>query len=263
MVGSRPDGVADAGVLLVNFVGGIADMRPFADVFGDGRTVEAWDRFFERLPDAKVDDERRDLIVTLADRGYSVGYSLGFPERCAEPGHEWLLANGFPEGPVLCRREGDRARAWRMKKQHCLKMAKRQGRPVLGFIDERQDIVNYLRKGDVRAHLFDDLLDVSLGELDRTLIGPAQQASTDDRSTRGMATDRALKAHISRAVLAVRDPDGWANLSSVCNWLVQHEVELASHYRPLGRFVLTCGLVEVEHRACKADSTIPYVRLER
>jgi hypothetical protein len=179
-------GVIGSGVVLVNVVGGIADMAAFAGVFADGKSEPAWDRFFARVPDAEPDVERRDLLHTVAGMGFDLVYSTTLPATTAADTAAWVQAHGFPAGPVMCREVGDRRYAFEIKNQHCamVRRERRRASAVGGFIDENTAAVTYLRRGGISAFGFDHLLSLRLTQLREQLQAPAPERVVRKRRRR-------------------------------------------------------------------------------
>ncbi|GAB4590206.1 LNS2 domain-containing protein [Nocardia sp. IFM 10818] len=161
------------GTIVVNVVGGVADMSAFDDVFADGHTQQAWAQFFDRMPDAKVREDQRDLVCTLSELGYRIVYSTMFPTTTSADTGDWLAAHAFPPGQLLCREVGDRSPAVLVKKQHCQAVRRESGRNGLrAIVDDQAHVVKFLRGAGIAAFTFDDLLELRLGELRHELESP-------------------------------------------------------------------------------------------
>ncbi|SUD49553.1 OST-HTH/LOTUS domain [Nocardia otitidiscaviarum] len=258
-------------VVVVNVVGGVADMSAAVGAFDGGRTQQAWEEFFARMPDATVREDEHALVCTIADLGYTIMYSTTFPASTSDDTTEWLAVNDFPEGALLCRALDDLRPAARVKATHCRTIRDTHG-GLAGFIDDHRAAVSYLRNSGNPAFLFDYLLEQRLGELRAQLDTPPPPARARKSrrrtagSTPALTLESGLLDQLRAATTAKAGPDGWANLSNVCNWIRQRHAAVdvtGTDYPSLGRFILGCGEFEVDHRDGGPDrSAIPYVRVK-
>ncbi|WP_067721693.1 OST-HTH/LOTUS domain-containing protein [Nocardia yamanashiensis] len=253
------------GTIIVNVVGGVADMSAFEDVFADGYSPQAWAQFFARMPDAKVREDERDLVLALAELGYRITYSTMFSAITSADTAGWLAAHEFPAGDLRCRKVDDRSPAVLIKRQHC-EAVRREIEPdtPLVFVDDQAHVIKYLRAGGILAFAFDELLDLRLGDLRRTLAAPPPKPVAKPRRGPALTVAGGLVDALREAAAALGDADGWANLSTVCNAITKRHARVdvsQQGYHSLGKFVLGCGAFEVDHRDAGPGRTpTPYVR---
>lgn len=171
----------DDAVVVVNVVGGLADMTLFNAVFTEGRTPAAWRKFFARIVDAKVIENNRDLVNAIVDLGYSVSYSSTFPESTRTDTLDWLAFHEFPGGSLFCRPDDDLAHARRIKYQHCRAIPDRSRR-LRAFVDDDFRAVNFLRNRRLPGYSFEYLLGLRVREIRRE-FGVATFSSICDVST--------------------------------------------------------------------------------
>ncbi|WP_236580854.1 hypothetical protein [Rhodococcus sp. T7] len=156
-------------VVMFDIDGGLADLSAFTHLLSgesEGGRRQAWQRFFDHVGRAAVIEPGRDLVEAAAGLGLVVVYSTTRPVSCAEQTRSWLGDNGFPSGrALLCRSRGDVRPAVEVKVGHCRAV----GSWLSGFVDDEPDTVEALRSGGVRAHAFDELSGLRVGELKAVL----------------------------------------------------------------------------------------------
>lgn len=125
--------------------------RPYAVVDLDGTVADVahrlphlasrpkdWDAFFAAAPHDGVLPEGRAVVDRLV-ADHDLVWLTGRPERCRRDTERWLRRHGFPDAPVLMRREGDRRPA-RLTKVAALRRLASE-RAVDVFVDDDPAVV--------------------------------------------------------------------------------------------------------------------------
>ena len=107
------------------------------------RRPKNWDAFFAAAVDDPVHPEGLAIASEAAERGATVVYLSGRPERTRSDTGAWLAAAGAPSGEVILRPEGDRRPAKVVKIAALRRLGRRLRLDVL--VDDDPEVVAAVR----------------------------------------------------------------------------------------------------------------------
>jgi predicted secreted acid phosphatase len=131
-----------AGAVVLDLDGVLADTRPRMHHL-QGRPKN-WDAFFAAAVDDPVHPEGLAIAHAAVEKGATVVYLSGRPERTRDDTLTWLERAGAPDGEVLLRREGDRRPARMVKTAELRRLARRMVVDVL--VDDDPEVVSAVRE---------------------------------------------------------------------------------------------------------------------
>jgi predicted secreted acid phosphatase len=108
------------------------------------RRPKDWDGFFAAAVDDPVHPEGLAIAHAALEKGATVVYLSGRPERTRADTLTWLRQAGAPEGEVLLRRDGDRRPARFVKTAALRRLARQLVVDVL--VDDDPEVVTAVRQ---------------------------------------------------------------------------------------------------------------------
>lgn len=127
---------------LVDIDGVLADVRH--RVHFVERRPKDWDGFFAAAVDDPPLPEGLAVVAELVDRGLSLVYLTGRPERCREDTLAWFARHGLPSAPLLMRSNRDRRPARLTKLEVARRLQTERG--VALVVDDDRAVVATLRE---------------------------------------------------------------------------------------------------------------------
>ena len=127
---------------VVDIDGVLADVRH--RVHFVERRPKDWDGFFAAAVDDPPLPEGLAVVAELVDRGLSLVYLTGRPERCREDTLAWFARHGLPSAPLLMRSNRDRRPARLTKLEVARRLQAERG--VAVAVDDDRAVVATLRE---------------------------------------------------------------------------------------------------------------------